>query len=108
MRIDPRLTTYQGGKMQVVVYNTYANGRRLHFDVFLPTNDKSRGALDAAALEAARAFLVLLGQTPNDVRIDLCERCHIDDTEVYRGQLWQLPDSRALIWPLEGCPKPTA
>lgn len=107
MRIDPRLTSYQGGKMKVVVYNTYADDRHLHFDVFLPITDQSRTDMDSAALEAARSFLVLLGQAPGDVRINLCERCHIDDTEVYRGQLWKLPDSAALIWPLEGCPKPT-
>lgn len=106
MNVDPRLTTYQGEKMKVVVYNTYADDRRLHFDVFLPTSEQDRSAMDAAALEAARAFLILLGQAPGDVRINLCERCHIDDTSVYAGQLWQLPDSRALIWPLEGCPKP--
>ncbi len=105
--IDSRLGTYRGGKVKVVVYNTYADGRRLHFDVFLPEAGRSRNEMDAEAAESAKEFLALIGQPRESIRIDMCERCHIDDTEVYAGQLWQLPSSHALIWPLEGCPKPT-
>lgn len=108
MSVDPRLTVYQGGNTRVAVYNTYADDRRLHFDVFLPMDAQDRSTMDAAALEAARTFLSLLGRPEGELRINLCERCHIDDTGVYRGQLWQLPESGALIWPLEGCPKPSA
>lgn len=107
-KIDSRLGTYRGGKMKVVVYNTYAADRRFHFDVFLPIDGMNASEMDAAALESAREFLALIGEPHQKVRIDMCDRCHIDDTEVYKGQLWQLPGSGALIWPLEGCPKPVA
>lgn len=105
-KVDSRLKAYSGARMKVVVYNTYADGRRLHFDVFLPVESLTPSEMDAAAVKSAKEFLALIGSAEGGVQISQCDRCHIDDTEVYRGQLWQLPDSGALIWPLEGCPRP--
>jgi hypothetical protein len=37
----------------------------------------------------------------------MCERCHIDNTDLYASELWKLPGKEILIWPMEGCPKPS-
>jgi hypothetical protein len=104
------LLPHEGPVSRVVVYNTYADGRRLHFDVFIPTNAKTTGdvstELDTQALAHAKTFLRLIGEVENDVTVSMCARCHIDSTDRYVGRLWRLPDTDATIWPLEGCPQP--
>lgn len=109
-----QLEPYHGGRKKVVVYNTYADGGNLHFDVFIPT-DKSNAAqvskeMDAQAVEYAKEFLRLIGKQQNsgDLAVNMCERCHIDDTSLYANELWQLPGKEVFIWPMEGCPKPPA
>lgn len=102
------LKVYQGGHRNVAVYDTYADGGRIHFDVFLPTDRRSVTELpadmDTQALAVAQKFLAAMGKPGDVVQITRCRRCHIDDTDLYAGQLWELQD--ALIWPLEGCPRP--
>lgn len=104
------LQVYHGGRKSVVVYNTYADGGRLHFDVFVPT-DRAKASqvpkeMDAKAIEYAKEFLKLIGKPTEKLQANMCARCHIDNTDLYAGQLWQLPGKDILIWPMEGCPKP--
>ncbi|MER3408337.1 MAG: hypothetical protein C4292_06345 [Nitrososphaera sp.] len=108
-----QLEPYHGGRKKVIVYNTYADGGRLHFDVFIPT-DKSSAMqipkdMDMQAVEYAKEFLKLIGkqQQSGDLMVNMCERCHIDDTSLYANELWQLPGKEVFIWPMEGCPKPS-
>lgn len=108
---NAKLQPYQGEGKKVVVYNTYANGGKLHFDVFIPT-DKSQTSqipqdMDAKAKEYAEEFLALIGKPSDDLAVNMCERCHIDNTDLYADELWQLPGKEILIWPMEGCPKPS-
>jgi Domain of unknown function (DUF2024) len=104
------LVAYAGPVTNVIVYNTYADGRRLHFDVFIPTSERDAGQvpveLDAEAVTHAKTFLRLIGEESDRVTVSMCARCHIDSTGRYVGRLWMLPDTDATIWPLEGCPKP--
>ena len=108
--MSPDLIPYDGPVSNVVVYNTYADGRRLHFDVFIPTPEQDasrvRPKLDAEARQHALTFLRLIGEEHTDVAVSMCARCHIDSTDRYVGRLWKLPDTEATIWPLEGCPQP--
>ncbi|HVX01525.1 MAG TPA: DUF2024 family protein [Nitrososphaera sp.] len=116
MQLEP----YHGGRKKVVVYNTYAEGGKLHFDVFIPTDKSTAGQvskdMDAKAVEYAKEFLELIGKKKsadaagndnnNGLMVNMCERCHIDDTSLYSNELWQLPGKDVFIWPMEGCPKP--
>ncbi|MBM4185568.1 MAG: DUF2024 family protein [Gemmatimonadetes bacterium] len=108
--MSPALIPYDGPIKNVVVYNTYADGRRLHFDVFIPTPERDAARVPAAVDEEAqvhaRMFLRLIGQEDAGVTVSMCARCHIDSTGRYVGRLWRLPDTEATIWPLEGCPQP--
>ena len=56
-----KLAIYQGGPARVAVYDTYADGRRIHFDVFLRTDRADirdvPKTVDERALAAARTFL---------------------------------------------------
>lgn len=104
------LEPYHGGRKKVVVYNTYADGGKLHFDVFIPT-DKSNASqvskdMDEKAVEYAKEFLKLIGKPSDNLMVNMCERCHIDDTSLYANELWQLPGKDVFVWPMEGCPKP--
>lgn len=111
METEKGLQVFSGGTKNVVVYNTYADGRRLHFDVFIPTDkaDPSQvpKEVDTKAVEYAKEFLKLIGKPSDKVEVNICYRCHIDNTDLYEGQLWQLPGKDVLIWPMEGCPKPS-
>ena len=105
------LEPYHGSGKKVVVYNTYADKGRLHFDVFIPT-DKSQATqvsseIDSKAVEYAKEFLKLIGKPSDDISVNMCERCHIDNTSLYADQLWKLPGKEIFIWPMEGCPKPS-
>ncbi len=105
------LKVFNGGTKNVVVYNTYADGRKIHFDVFIPT-DKADASqvpkeVDTHAVEYAKEFLKLIGKPSKNLEVNICYRCHIDDTDSYRGELWELPGKNVLIWPMEGCPKPS-
>jgi hypothetical protein len=40
--------------------------------------------------------------------VNMCERCHIDNTDLYAEELWKLPSKEIFIWPMEGCPKPSS
>jgi len=104
------LKNYQGSTKKVVVYNTYADDHRIHFDVFIPTDKRNAAEIakeiDAKAVEYAKEFLRLIGKPTDKVEVNMCERCHIDSTDFYPDQLWQLPDKEVFIWPIEGCPKP--
>lgn len=65
--------------------------------------------MDAQAVEYAKEFLKLIGKQStgnNGLMVNMCERCHIDDTSLYSNELWQLPGKEVFIWPMEGCPKP--
>ena len=52
--MNAELVPYDGPVENVAVYNTYADGRRLHFDVFIPTAERDvallPSTLDAEAL----------------------------------------------------------
>ncbi len=105
------LLPYDGPVKNVIVYNTYADGHRLHFDVFIPTPERDASSvppeLDAQAELHAKTFLQLIGEEDSNVTVSMCARCHIDSTGRYVGRLWRLPGTDATIWPLEGCPQPT-
>ena len=100
-----QLKPYLGSHQNVVVYDTYADGGKIHFDVFLVTDKRSTTdvpeAIDLRAREVASQFLSAMGASGASVEINRCRRCHIDDTDAYKGQLWDLDD--ALIWPIDGC-----
>lgn len=106
-----KLEPYEGDGKKVVVYNTYADGGKIHFDVFIPTEKRHAnevsGDIDAKAVEYAKEFLKLIGKPSTDLAVNMCERCHIDDTSMYASQLWKLPGKEIFIWPMEGCPKPS-
>ena len=109
--MQSKLKPYNGSGKKVVVYNTYADKGRLHFDVFI-TTDKSQASqvsreTDSKAVEYAKEFLKLIGKPSDDVAVNMCERCHIDNTELYASKLWKLPGKEIFIWPMEGCPKPS-
>ncbi len=109
--MQAKLEPYNGSGKKVVVYNTYADEGRLHFDVFIPT-DKTRSTqvpkeIDSEAVDYAKEFLTLIGKPSEDIAVNMCERCHIDNTELYASELWKLPDKEIFIWPMEGCPKPS-
>lgn len=104
------ITPYKGEAKNVVVYNTYAAGRSIHFDVFIPT-DKSDPSevpaeIDKQALEYAKEFLRAINKPDTDVKVNICYKCHIDNTDLYEGELWKLPGKDVYIWPMEGCPRP--
>ncbi len=105
------LKSYEGSTKKVVVYNTYADDYKIHFDVFIPTEEKSAAKIaneiNDRAVEYAKEFLQLIGKPSENVQVNMCERCHIDNTDLYSNQLWQLPGKEVYVWPLEGCPKPT-
>ncbi len=109
--METQLKPYVGSAKNVVVYNTYADGRRIHFDVFIPTDakdvDEVPAEYDKKAVEYAKEFLRLIGKPDKDVQVNICYRCHIDNTDFYSGELWQLPGKDVYIWPMEGCPKPS-
>jgi hypothetical protein len=100
-------------RKRVVVYNTYAGKGRLHFDVFIPT-DKSQPTqvpkeIDDETVEYAKEFLSLIGKPSSgddDISVNMCERCHIDNTDLYADELWKLPGKEVFIWPMEGYPRP--
>ena len=105
------LKVFNGGTKNVVVYNTYADDRRIHFDVFIPTDKVDPTQVpknvDTEAVEYAKEFLKLIGKSSKNLEVNICYRCHIDNTDLYAGELWQLPGKDVLIWPMEGCPKPS-
>jgi hypothetical protein len=115
--MQTKLEPYNGSGKKVVVYNTYADKGRVHFDVFIPT-DKSQPTqvpkeMDNEAIEYAKEFLSLIGKSPSsgdndDIAVNMCERCHIDNTDLYASELWKLPGKEIFIWPMEGCPKPSS
>ena len=119
--MQAKLEPYNGSGKKVVVYNTYADKGRVHFDVFIPT-DKSQPTqvpkeMDTEAVEYAKEFLSLIGKSPpppsgdddnDDIAVNMCERCHIDNTDLYADELWKLPGKEIFIWPMEGCPKPSS
>ena len=109
--MQAKLEPYSGSGKKVVVYNTYADKGVLHFDVFIPT-DKSQSTqvpeeIDSEAVEYAKEFLTLIGKPSEDIAVNMCERCHIDNTDLYASELWKLPGKEIFIWPMEGCPKPS-
>ncbi len=109
--VDANLKPYSGTARNVVVYNTYADNKRIHFDVFIPTEKENAAEVpkevDTQAVEYAKEFLGLIGKPTKDVEVNICYRCHIDNTDGYQGELWQLPGKQVLIWPMEGCPRPS-
>jgi hypothetical protein len=109
--MQAKLEPYHGSGKKVVVYNTYADKGSIHFDIFIPT-DKSQAEkvpkyIDSKAVEYAKEFLKLIGKPSDDVSVNMCERCHIDNTDLYADELWQLPGKEIFVWPMEGCPKPS-
>lgn len=107
-----KLEPYKGEAKNVVVYNTYAANRKIHFDVFIPTDKTDTSEVppeyDKKAVEYAKEFLRLINKSDSDVEVNICYRCHIDNTDLYEGELWKLPGKDVYIWPIEGCPKPNS
>ncbi|MCE2572961.1 DUF2024 family protein [Motilimonas eburnea] len=85
--------------MSVHVFDTYAytsKGKRLHFDVLLPTKDAE------LALTTARKWLTEIGEADAEIRRGGCAFCHtsisvpeFDETIKQQGYA---------IYKLEGCP----
>lgn len=106
MRDD--VVPYAGPAGRVIVYDTYAKDRTIHFDVMLPYAEAKESDLNRRALTVAKSFLEAMGADPSWVQLTGCSRCHIDELERYEGKLWHLTKDSAWVWPLEGCPKPIA
>ena len=106
MRAD--VVPYVGPGGKVIVYDTHAKDREIHFDVMLPYDEAktSESDLNRRALAVAKSFLEAFGADASWVTISGCSRCHIDEVERYQGKLWHLTGERAWIWPISGCPKP--
>lgn len=105
------VVAYPGGQARVIVYDTYAKDRTVHFDVMLEhdeTSTESESDLNRRALAAAKEYLSAMSLDPSWVSMSGCSRCHVDDVSRYAGQLWHLPEHRAWIWPIDNCPKPGA
>lgn len=99
---------YHGPAGRVIVYDTYAKDRSIHFDVMLPYVEAKESELNRRALAAAKSFLEAIGADASWVRMSGCSRCHVDDLDRYVGKLWHLTQDDAWIWPLDGCPKPSS
>src|SRR5690349_12266111 len=74
LNLMQKLEPYHGSGKKVVVYNTYADKGRLHFDVFVPTDKSQAGQvskdIDAKAVEYAKEFLNLIGKPSNDIAVN--------------------------------------
>lgn len=86
--------------MRLDVYNTYArrsDGGKIHFDVLMPT-----GSLLEQARECALQWLESIGVRAEQVVLDSCEFCHIEEaTPEFSDQVTSLGYA---ILQMEGCP----
>ena len=108
--MQAKLEPYNGSGKKVVVYNTYADKGRLHFDVFIPT-DKSQSTqvpkeIDSEAVGYAKEFLTLIGKPSDDISVNMCERCHIDNTDLYASELWNCLARKYLFGLWKGAQNP--
>ena len=106
MRDD--VVRYEGPSARVIVYDTYANDRAIHFDVMVPFEDANESDLNRRALAVAKSFLGAIAADPAWVKMSGCSRCHVDELGRDHGKLWHMTKDNAWVWPLEGCPKPSS
>jgi hypothetical protein len=88
--------------MQIDVFDTYVtttDGKRLHFDVFLPT-----GKEEKLAHRYAHAWLESVGIQAQDVRQESCSYCHTESAPSEVQQ--QIEEQGYYIYQMEGCPAP--
>ncbi len=89
--------------MNVDVYDTYVlteDGRRMHFDVFLPTGLGAQR--DEKAADAARAWLRDHGMDSDLARLEQCRYCHSEAASPEASA--RLETQGYFILPMEGCP----
>lgn len=106
MRED--VVPYEGPSQKVIVYDTWANERTIHFGVMLPYEETNESELNRRALAAAKSFLTAIGADPTWVSLSGCSRCHVDELDRFKGRLWHLTREGVCILAGEGCPKPSA
>lgn len=89
--------------MQIDVFDTYVtttDGKRLHFDVFLPSGKQQEGL----AQQYAKEWLESIGVQPQDVRQESCTYCH---SEAANPKVQQHIEQHGhFIYQMEGCPSP--
>lgn len=89
--------------MNVDIYDTYAltgDGRRIHFDVFLPAGCEH--GCDEQAAGIARDWLRSIGLNPEQITLGQCRYCHSEVVNTDIGE--QLTSQGWYILPMEGCP----
>lgn len=89
--------------MNVDIYDTYAltgDGRRIHFDVFLPAGCGNR--CDEQAAEIARAWLSSIGLPPQQITLEQCRYCHSEAVTAKVSE--QLKTQGWFVLPMEDCP----
>lgn len=86
--------------MKLDVYNTYArhsDGTLMHFDVLTPS-----GSGIELAREQAMAWLDCIGVAANQLALESCDFCHVENaTQEYATQVERRGYA---ILQLEGCP----
>jgi hypothetical protein len=89
--------------MQIDVFDTYVtttDGKRLHFDVFLPS-----GKQGGDAQQYAKEWLESIGIKMNDIRQESCAYCHSEAASPRVQQ--HIEQHGYYIYQMEGCPSPT-
>jgi hypothetical protein len=63
--------------MRISVYDTYVqrpDGRRMHFDILVPSDTSDREAV----LAYGRTYLAAKGLAPSDLKAEKCNYCHME------------------------------
>jgi hypothetical protein len=89
--------------MKIDVFDTYITtqaGKRLHFDVFVPPENRER------AREFALTWLAGIGIQTEDIQQESCRYCHSEPAE---GEIAQAIATQGyFIYQMEGCPQPVS
>jgi hypothetical protein len=88
--------------MQIDVFDTYVtttDGKRLHFDVFLPA-----GKQGGLAQQYAKEWLESIGIQVGDIRQESCTYCHSQAADPKVQQ--HIEQHGYYIYQMEGCPSP--
>jgi len=88
--------------MEIDVYDSYAqtaDGRLMHFDVFVTS-----GTASSVALRHGKAWLASIGENPAGLEQARCNFCHtaVANPEVQRA----VAQDGFFILQMEGCPAP--
>ena len=67
--------------MRISVYDTYvqrADGRRMHFDILVPSEDSDQGSDREQVLQYGRLYLKAKGVDPSSLKAEKCNYCHME------------------------------